>query len=341
MAKIDISKIKADTLKLIEDISKETKLEGFLESTVTVIEKILNKTVQVIELSLAAFFWFVFFVLKMFFKVVLKTLDTINFVYRRHERLLRHLSLPASALIPITYRITNRSLDDKIPLLKPGMHQVRAMVGGGKSLTSLALAEFCLKEYGFASYLTSPVEKPQLSEDGKYYYVMHRVINPKDYYKDGKKVMNYNAELYPYMHKDERHLEYNPRLNKTREYNSTWIPEHEDELLMRHDGFRVIIKYSQHMRLDSQEMENLTFMHEVQTKKTLTVRNWLNNGKFSFIPVKLRFTTYYIDVDFDGTMKRRRYKKWSLPVTQELLDKFDTHAEKHKHAGLPVDYQRK
>lgn len=333
------NEISKEAEKLIDDILNGNRLSRNLEKILNKIDFGIDKSVHVIENSLAALFKLVDSSAAVFLKGVSILLNSINDFYKNNSKLLRHLSLPYSVLIPVVYKRIKLPSFESIPLLVPGLHQVRSKVGGGKSLTSFTLAEYCLEQYGYASYLTSAVEKPQLSEDGKYFYVMHRVIDPKDYYMSGKKIMNYNAKKYPYFHKDERHLSYNPRLNKTKQYNDTWIPEHEDELLMRHDGFRVIIKYSQHMKLDAQEMENLTFMHEVETKKDLTIRNWLKNGQYDFVPVKLVFYTYTIEVEFDGTMKRKFYKKWKLPVTQEILDKYDTLAEKNKHAGLPVDYK--
>lgn len=252
---------------------------------------------------------------------------------------LKYVSLPWSLSIPITYKFINKFNERKIPLLVDGVHMIRAKVGGGKSLTSFVLADLTLKEMGVASYFTSAVEKPQLSEDGKYWYVMQRVIDLSRYYKKGKKVLNYNAKKYPYIHKDERHLDYNPRLNKKNEYNDRFVPEHADELIMRHDGFKAIYKYTQHLRLDSQEMETLTFMHEVETVKDIPILRWLNEDSFKYIPVKLKFITYTLEFEFDGTFKRKLYKKWSLPVPYSVLKRFETHAEKNKNAGLPVDYQ--
>lgn len=266
-------------------------------------------------------------------------LESINKVYQPHARKFRYASLPWSLLVYYGYKLMHISDIENLPLLKEGMHMVRSRVGGGKSLTSLVLAELTLRKTGLPSYFTSPVEKPRLSEDGRYFYVMHRVVNTDDYYREGKKVKNFNAEKRPYFHKDERHLDYNPRMNKGKAYNKKWIPEHEDELLMRHDGFKVIIKYSQHLKLDSQEMDALTYMHEVETKKDIPIKRWLDDGKFKYIPVKLKFDTYKIEVNFDGSMKRKLVKKWELPVPYEVLQMFDTHAEAYKHAGLPMDYK--
>jgi len=311
------------------------KIEHGFETAINYIDKGMHLA----DKSLDAFFHGASFVMKYVSDTSNKLLESIHGAYKLHDKKLRYLSLPWGTLFPIMYKWLGINDYDRLPILLPGMHMIRARVGGGKSLTSFVLAELTLKHTGFASYFTSQVEKPQLSEDGKYYYVHHRVVDMKDYYKGGKKVLNFNTDKYKNIHKDERHLDYNPRMNKSNSYNERFIPEHEDQLLMRHDGFDHIYMYSQHMKLDSQEMDAITLMHEVETVKDIPLVRWLDDGRFNFIPIKLKFTSYTIETEFDGTMKRKLYKKWSLPVPYDVLKRFDTHAMKNKHAGLPVDYK--
>ncbi|MCD4826540.1 MAG: hypothetical protein K8Q99_02100 [Acholeplasmataceae bacterium] len=256
-----------------------------------------------------------------------------------HDRFIRYASLPWSITIPVAYKYITMGAYSRLPIFQPGMHMIRAKVGGGKSLTSFVLAEMTLLATANGSYFTSPVEKPQLSEDGKYWYVHHRVVNMSDYYKDGKKVLNFNTDKYKDIHKDERHLQYNPRMNKGKKYNESFIPEHEDHLLMRHDGMEHIYMYSQHLKLDSQDMTTITYMHEVSTKKDIPIKRWLDSGDLKYIPVKLRFESYTIEPSFDGAMKRKKVAKFNLPVPYNVLERYDTLAERHKHAGLPVDYK--
>lgn len=302
-------------------------------------EFIVDHVFRAIELTLGAILSMVNRLYMLLFSFINIFLAGFFKLLRANLKLLKFLSLPWSILILIFYKLYSKFNRDSNPLLVPGLHMIRAGVGGGKSLTSFVLAEYCLEHFGMASYFTSPVEKPQLSEDKKYWYVMHRVIDLNQYYKDGKKVMNYNFEKYPWMHKDERHLRFNPRLNKTKEYNDQFIPEHEDELLMRHDGAKAIYKYSQHMRLDTQELENLTFIHEVVTKKDIPIKKWINDDKFDFIPIKLKFKTYTINFDFDGSYSRNLYKNWSMKVPLDVLMRFETHAESKKYRHLKVDYK--
>jgi len=302
-------------------------------------EESIDKVMHLGDLALDAFFHAAASGMKVFSDASNLALDYIHKFYIKNGRKLRYISLPWSSLIPKVYKWMNSNSYDRLPIFIPGMHMIRARVGGGKSLASFVLAEMTLEHTGYASYFTSAVEKPQLSEDGKYWYVMHRVVSMNDYYKDGKKVTNFNTEKYKNMHKDERHLDYNPRMNKGKEYNAKFIPEHEDHLLMRHDGFEHIYMYSQHMKLDSQEMDALTLMHEVETSKDIPIKRWLEDGGFNYIPIKLKFTSYIIEIDFDGSMKRKVFRTWKIPVPYEVLKRFDTHAEKHKHSGLPYDYK--
>jgi hypothetical protein len=316
-------------------------MKDYLDPIYNKCELYIDKTVHLAEKGLDAFSHAAKQALNIFDKFSNGLFDSLHAYYKRngHDRFIRYASLPWSISIPIAYKYLSAGSYYRLPIFQPGMHMIRAKVGGGKSLTSFVLAEMTLLATANGSYFTSPVEKPQLSEDGKYYYVHHRVIDMKDYYKDGKKVMNFNTDKYKDIHKDERHLQYNPRLNKGKEYNKSFVPEHEDHLLMRHDGMEHIYMYSQHAKLDAQDMDSITYMHEVETKKDIPIKRWLDSGDLKYIPVKLKFSTYVVDVGFDGSMKRKKVAKFNIPVPFSVLERFDTHAERYKHAGLPVDYK--
>lgn len=254
-------------------------------------------------------------------------------------RLLRFSSLPWSIVIPKGYKHFISNQNRKPLIFTPGIHMIRAKVGGGKSLASFILAEIYLKETGMSSYFTSPVEKPQITKDGKWKYVYHRYINLDDYYdKNGNKIKKFNTKKHQVIMKDERHLEFNPRLNKGSDYNAKFIPQQKDEVLMRHQGITHIYKYSQYTKLDSQDMQALTYMHDVQTVKDIPIQRWLDTGELNYVPIVLKFTTYIVEVEFEGPTKRKKVGSCKIPVPYQLLERFDTHAEKYRDAGLPVDY---
>lgn len=108
---------------------------------------------------------------------------------------------------------------------------------------------------------------------------------------------------------------------------------------MRHQGISHIYKYSQYTKLDSQDMQALTYMHDVETVKDIPIKRWLNTGLFNYIPVKIKVSTFIIDVSFKGEMQRKKINTCKIPIPYELLERFDTHAEKYRDAGIPVDYK--
>lgn len=306
------------------------------------LEKSLDKVDKTLYKVLEQFNKYPFLLVDFF---VRKTESTLNQFYDRiHKhtaigKLMRHLGLPYSLLIPKIYKRLFFN-EGQAMLFSPGVHMVSASVGGGKSLLSFILAEINLDKTGLATYFTSPVEKPQLTKDGKFKYVYHRYINLDNYYdKDGKKVKRFNTEKHKMIMKDERHLEFNPRLNNTAEYKKKFIPQQRDEILMRHEGITHIYKFSQYKKLDSQDMQALTYMHEVKTVKDIPIRDWLETGDFNYRPVMLKVNTFIINVEFDGSMKRKKVGSCRLAVSAEVLERFDTYAERYQIEGLPVDYK--
>ena len=305
-------------------------------------ELIIEKGMHLAEKGLDAFFEMLWRIVRSIGKTTNKASDKIYAVIKSKSKILRYLGLPWTLLIPKLWVLYFSRQSSQYPILQPGMHFIRAKVGGGKSLLSMVLAEIHLQETGYASYFTSAVEKPRLSEDGKYWYVMHKVYDPDDYYQGGKKVMNFDTSKYKAQHKDEEHIRNNPRLNMTKESKNRFIPEHNDNLLMRHMGMdNGIYKYSQHGKLDSQDMDSLTYMHDILTKKTLPAKQWLADGNLRIIPVKIVIESYTVNVDFDGTMNRKLVRgKYGLPISYELLERFDTHAESKTFANLKTDTER-
>lgn len=317
-------------------------MKNYLEPVFNTCESIIDKMVHQVDNSLDAISQAPNYLLRNYNSIIEDIEDQIYDRLNKDTalaRLIRYSSLPWSVVIPKGYKyfISNQNRTPQI--LQPGIHMVRAKVGGGKSLTSFILAEMYLEETGLGSYFTSPVEKPQVTEDGEWLYVYHRYINLDDYYNEhGVKIKKFNTEKYQVIHKDERHLDFNPRLNSTKEYKNKYIPQQKDEILMRHQGVKRIYKYSQYMKLDNQDMQALTYMHDVETVKDIPIQRWLDTGELNYVPINLKFTSFIIDVDIKGELKRKKVGSYKIPVPYQLLQRFDTHAEKYRYAGLPVDY---
>lgn len=315
------------------------KLKRFLDNLTIKIEYYLDNAVDIIYKILDAFFLRLNTGLAKIMAVITKMFVGINKIYLKNGKLIRTICWPWISIIPFGYKIYLKHKIKSIPLLRPGVQMVRAKVGGGKSLTSFILAQIVLERTGHPSYMTAQVEKPKLSEDGKYWYVYHPVIDLANYFYDGKQWKRFNTNKYKNMHKDEDFLRHPPRLNKTTKYNNSFIPEHKHELVMRHDGFETITKYSQHPKLDGLAMETIDLMHEVETIKDIPVKRYIEEGSLKYIPIKLKFESYSLDVDFEGKIKRKLFKKWSLPVKYEDLIQFDTYAERNMMDHLPYDFK--
>ncbi|HLT00216.1 MAG TPA: hypothetical protein VK005_01860 [Acholeplasma sp.] len=315
-----------------------------VEKIDTLYEKLdqrFDKLMHLMETFLDAFFHVIdksLFKVSIFFKQVL---DKLSELIQANSKFLRYVSFPWSSIIPKVWVWWFKNSKPNYPILQPGMHMVRAPVGGGKSLTSATIAYIQLQLTGYPSYFTAKVEKPKLTDDGKFWYTTHRVIDLADYYKDGKKVKEFNTKNRKFIHKDERSLEYLPRENRSKEYNNKFIPEHKDELIMRHKGFLGIYKYSQHFKLDALEMDALTYMHDVSIVKDLPVGQWLKDGELRIFPTLIYVESYKVATDFKGVTERYLVcDPYFIEIPyEEVLMNFDTTAEANRDAGLPLDYE--
>lgn len=314
------------------------KIIKVIDKVIIKIESYLDNALEFITKFTDAFFNLIKYIGIIFDKFSSTVMYFVESIYSKFGVIIRSLSMPWGYGIIYGHIYYLKRLVTRYPLLRPGIQMVRAKVGGGKSLTSFVIASLVLKRTGHPSYMTAAVEKPKLSEDGKYWYVLHPVVSLDDYYSKGKKHKRFNTKKYKNFHKDENHLRHNPRLNKTKEYNEKYIPEHQDELVMRHQGFQTITKYSQHPKLDIQDMETIDLMHEVETIKDIRIKDWIDSGKYNYVPVKLRFQSYFINTDFEGKISRTLFKEWELPVPYEVLLDFETYAEKNRDSHLPLDF---
>lgn len=318
------------------------KYESIMDKSSKKLELFIDKVEHHADQGIDAFMNGLEFIMKKIHDLVESIIDLIYAFLNKDTRiakLMRYISFPLSVVIPTAYKYFFYNRNGRALIFKPGVHLIVAKVGGGKSLASFILAEIYLEETGLGSYFTSPVEKPQVTKDGEWLYVHHRVINLNNYYQKGKKIKDFNTKKHHVIFKDERYLDYPPRNNKSTIYNDRFIPEHLDELIMRHKGMTHIYKFSQHPKLDSVEMEALTYMHEVETKKDIPIRRWLDTGKFDYIPIKLKFTTYALVYDFSKGIKRKKVGSCNIRIPYELLERFDTHAERYRNSGLPVDFK--
>lgn len=268
-----------------------------------------------------------------------------SYIFNRYEDLSDALyTVFRYSTIPINYIIGRTWLwyvfrgDQTEPLDATGVHMIQAEPGGGKSMLAFQKSNEIARDTGYTSYHTSAIERPRLSDDGKWWEVLHRLINLKSYYKGGKKVKQFNTELYKSLWVDEFHYLNNPRLNKTNDYNHFFIPFLNDLIFIRHEGFdNNIYLLTQVPTNDIQVMSMLVFYHRVQLKKGFSYIRWIKTGKFEITPLYWRISSYKID--HNNNMKKIHYRTWKKKVDIDELEYFDTHAMKNEFSHLPLDYK--
>lgn len=311
-----------------------------MDTFFTIYELIIEKFMHLLETLADAFY-------HVYMKIGLIAEKITNIIYQMYHdiafsfySLMRWTTAPYNYIIVTTWLWYIFNPLERQPYLMNVLKYWKGAPGAGKSLSSYVVAELIREETGIASYFTSKVEKPRLSEDGKYWYVYHRVIDLADYYQKGKKVKNFNTEKYATMFKDENNLRQNPRDNKKGSYNDEFKPEHDDEVLLRHLKFKHGMNvYSQQTKTDGQRMETTAYYFEIKkTVKGVSYKKWLHDGKFEIIPKRIKIDIYTLEVGW-GEMKRHLYRRMTLKVPYELLEHFDTLAESNRFAGLPVDYK--
>lgn len=308
------------TFELITDFTMETctKILDLQENIIKKITDFLNR----------------------FFNIVLDTYQTITTsVYT----FFRWSTIPFNYIIKRTWLWYVFKTNDDEPLDETGVHYVRARPGGGKSMLAYQKANETLEKHGYPSYMTHPIEKPKLTEDKKFWYVDHRLINLRNYFDaKGNQTKLFNTDMYKQMHIDEFHIENNPRRNKEKEYNAFFIPFLNQLLSIRHDGFDYnIYIYSQIPNNDIQLMSTITKYHEVKLIKGLPYWKWIKDGKFVIVPIKWKIKTFDVEIGEGGSIKRKLYRAWSKKVDYDKLEYFETHAMRGNKRHLPLDYEKR
>jgi hypothetical protein len=126
-------------------------------------------------------------------------------------------------------------------------------------------------------------------------------------------------------------------VNNTKIHKDKFIPEHNDELLVRQQFKHGIHIFTQQLRVDSQQMESCMFYHVIhKTVKGLPYWKWIDDGKFLIIPRYVKISSFKIEKKFDS-QKLKLYRKFKLRVNPEIIPYFNTYAERNRNAHLPKD----
>lgn len=310
------------------------KIDHFFEN----FEKFFDSIMHLVESWLDAFFHGYEFCINSVRKFMIYVLNNYTQFTKIIYGFFRWTTAPFNFIIVRTWLWYVFGYDETNPLDKNGVHYIRGLPGKGKSLLAYDKANRDMEESGFSSYMTSSIEKPKVTADGKYYYVNHKVISLFNYYKDGKSIRRFNTQYFKKMWVDEFHVLNNPRRNNEKGNKDFIIPFINDLVRLRHFGFKAIYLLSQVPSNDVQIMSFLVGYHDVEVKKGVHYLRWLMTGKFEVLPLYIKMKSYDIIWESNGSWKKVLKRTWKYRINQDGLPFFDTLAERDVNKELPLDY---
>lgn len=298
--------------------------------------KNIGKFINYIEKIIEMFFKVLFLGFRITAYIKEQIINVYSKIALKFYKLMRWMTIPYNWLIIRTWLWYIFYGGENEPLDVEGVHYIVSPPGGGKSTLAKQKMDEHMSRTGKTSYVTTKMEMPKVDATNGKKYVYHRWIDIKKYYKDGKKVMQYNTKLHNMMVIDEFHVLNNNRLNKTTKYNDFFIPFINDLVLIRHIKFRKVYLLSQVPSNDIQLMSILVRYHEVKLKKGVNYWRWIKTGKFEILPLKWRIKTYTIE---PLTNKKHLIRIWSKKVDMNSLDDFETLNMASHGSDLPMDYK--
>lgn len=215
------------------------------------------------------------------------------------------------------------------PIYRPGIHVISGNTGSGKTL----LADIATK------HLKKKYKKPILS-NSKYSDNVWK-IDMLDYFGDFQQKKEITNSFLVF---DEIAREFNRRLNRSNEYNATFLPLVQLLQIHRHAFISHVYLLTQSWEQADIQLQNITQrIHFVRTSKVPSYRAWLRQKRMKPIvrPRKIKYyTKNKTDImrdDFTRYDKQYRrgkevYKKSPLRSVKVRIDDlidFDTHAYRH------------
>lgn len=284
-------------------------------------------------------------ILMLFYKVVLEfikntiinAVEIYNDFVIQFYNLARWTTIPLNKLWILGWLELILSGDGKEPLDEEGLHYITGLQGSGKSSLMFAKMKDYAHKTGRASYVNTKMEKPKLSVNG--YYVYHRLFSADEFYKDKVAIKQFNTEMFCSIVYDELHFFNNNRMNRSNDYNSTFIPMINDNVLMRHKNIKWVLYSSQFPRNDIQIMTLLKGYHRVKVKKGIDYRKWLETGKFEISLLGWRIKSYELEIS-ENNYKLKLVKRW-FKRNNNYLGDYDTLAMRDVNKDVPIDRPRK
>lgn len=228
-------------------------------------------------------------------------------------------------------KIIKRIVDGKGNVLfAPGTHFIGAPSGGGKTLLSNFIIRTLTERFGgffwvnkdqYDTKITKPFDMLKLFQNGEQKFK----LSTKDKYNRYSLGIVY----------DEFNASYNRRMNRTTEYNETFVPLIKSVVTHRHQGHKRIYILGQ-MRQDTQLTEIIQFKHTVFNSKRYSYYYFREKNQFISVPKYLTvFSEIKIGETQTGDPIYKNIGKQKIKITIELLETYDTHAFASMFDNLP------
>ena len=249
---------------------------------------------------------------------------------------LRYISMPGGFVFVKIWEVYKDLYIEPDLLKADGVHVVMASMGEGKTSIVFQTAEELFQTKGYGSYVTAKIEKPKKDAEGDFFnhkfFQWDEIIGVKELNdkKIGYQKARFNSFLFPNRIYDEMSRFLNPRENRARNYMIQFKVIIDDMLINRHEGTKRIWLISQ-LTTDIQFMKVATYVHIPHMIKGVNYFRWLKTGKFEIVPLKWKVNTYQPNLDGKLVLMKR----WTKRVNMDILDGFETHAEKHHRSNIP------
>ncbi len=209
-----------------------------------------------------------------------------------------------------------------------GVHLVSGYMGAGKTLLSnIIINNVDSSKYFFYA------DKQQYSSENVYYLPIDKL------FKDNKQVCSIPTKdkkgrhLYGIIF-DEINRQYNRRLNRTKDYNNSFIGLVEFIVTSRHQGIPRIYFLGQKMELqDTQIISLIEYYHFIKkTTKKYNFQFYKENGYLEKKPRKIKMIHFLKDENNEFY----EWKKEKVKVNRYNWGTYNTHALADEYKSLPA-----
>lgn len=199
-----------------------------------------------------------------------------------------------------------------------GVHIINGYQGSGKTL----LANGIIQETDKSKYFFLS----NISEfEGVKYFNINELFDNNEQVKKLPLKDEYDRTLYAVI-LDEINLQYNKRLNRTKDYNNTFIGLVELIVSMRHQGVKRIYFIGQKLELqDTQLISLFKYQHDIiKTIRRPFYWYYYENGYIQYLPKKLKIIHRLKSQDTSDEFIDWKIQKHKIP--KEWFKTYDTHA---------------